>query len=142
MLRLVITGLTIALLGAAVPTSEAVSPGLYQIRTETLMPHLEENLRYANTRELRCVRSDVPDPFFPILRHPSFKGCKLADGNGRDPIYYPLVCQSSRGPTGTAQLNVGAERISGVLEIQMGGKNMTFSQRIQATRRGECASLL
>jgi len=26
----------------------------------------------------------------------------------------------------------------GVLEVTMGGKNMTFSQRIEAARQGEC----
>ena len=30
------------------------------------------------------------------------------------------------------------DRISGVLEIQMSGKNMTLSQRVTAVRRGDC----
>ncbi len=130
-----------SLLGAAAWTpSGAVTPGLYEISTETLMPHLEDNLRYANTRERRCVRDNAPEAFFPILQHQSFNGCELGDGNGSDPVYYPLVCHSSQAPTGTAQLSGDTERISGLLRIQMGGKNMTFSQRIEATRRGDCKS--
>lgn len=133
--------LTISLLATAAWTPAIAAPsGLYEITTETLMPHLEHNLRYADTRERRCVRGNAPDVFFSILEHQSFNGCKLGDGNGRDPIYYPLVCRSSQGPTGTAQLKVAAERVSGVLQIQMGGKNMTFSQRIEAKRQGDCDS--
>ena len=137
--RRIILSLTISLLGAAAwTTSQAVTPGVYEISTETLMPHLEDNLRYANTRERRCVRADAPEAFFPILRHQSFDGCELGAGNGRDPVYYPLVCRSSQAPTGTAQLSDNGVRVSGVLQIQMGGKNMTFSQRIEATRLGDC----
>jgi len=33
---------------------------------------------------------------------------------------------------------MGPGRIVGVLEVTMGGKNMTFSQRVEAARRGEC----
>jgi hypothetical protein len=59
-LRTVVSA-TISLLTPAAWTSgQAGPPGLYDINTETLMPHLEDNLRYANTRERRCVRSDGP----------------------------------------------------------------------------------
>jgi len=40
---------------AAAPASELLAPGLYQVTTETVMPHLEENLRYAITHEERCL---------------------------------------------------------------------------------------
>ncbi|MBA2408504.1 MAG: hypothetical protein H0V62_01555 [Gammaproteobacteria bacterium] len=137
--RRVILTLTIALLGATTWTSsQAITPGLYDIGTETLMPHLEDNLRYANSRERQCLRGDLPAAFFPTLRHRSFDGCELGACNGRDPVYYPLVCRSSQAPTGAARLSETGEHVSGVLEIQMGGKNMTFSQRIEATRLGDC----
>lgn len=135
----IILSLKIALLGATAWTSsQAVSPGLYEISNETLMPHLEDNLRYANSRERQCLRADLPEAFFPILRHQSFDGCELGAGNGRDPVYYPLTCRSSQAPTGAARLRETGDHVSGVLEIQMGGKNMTFSQRVEATRLGEC----
>jgi hypothetical protein len=44
------------------------------------------------------------------------------------------------GTTGTAQLHADADRVKGVLQIKMGGKNMTFSQRIEAKRQGDCDS--
>ena len=95
------------------------------------MPNLEENLRYATTREQRCVNLDDFDSWFPILRHPSLEGCHLDDG-------YRLVCANPEVASGTARFDVVGERIAGILEIKMGGKNMTFSQRIEAARRRDC----
>lgn len=134
--------MTIFLLGVgAWTTSEAVTPGMYEISTEMLMPHLEDNLRYARTRERRCIRDHAVSDFFPILRHESLNGCTLAAGTESGAvIYYPLVCDGSNGTTGTAQLQGDAGRVAGELAIRMGGKNMTFSQRIEAKREGDCDS--
>jgi hypothetical protein len=111
--RHTILSVSVSLLCAAAWTpSEAVPPGIYEISTETLMPHLEENLRYARTRERRCIRDHAVSDFFPILRHQSLNGCKLAAGNRYgDAIYYPLVCDGSSGTTGTAQLHADADRV-------------------------------
>jgi hypothetical protein len=127
------------LLGMTWTTSEAVPLGLYEVTTEMLMPHLEENVRYARTQAYRCIRDQAVSGFFPILRHQSLNGCKLAAGNRSGQITnYSLVCDSGQETTGTAQLNTVAGRIDGVLKIQMGGKNMTFSQRIEAKHQGDC----
>ena len=95
------------------------------------MPNLEENLRYAATREQRCVNLDDFDSLFPILRHPSLEGCHVDER-------HRLVCADPQIASGSARLDAVGERIAGVLEIKMGGKNMTFSQRIDALRRSDC----
>ena len=95
------------------------------------MPHLEENLRYATTREQRCLRLDDPASLFPILRHPSLEGCRLDD---RD----RLVCASPQVASGAASIETAGERITGTLQIKMGGKNMTFYQRVEAVRLNDC----
>src|SRR4051812_5101691 len=62
------------------PASEAMSPELlYEVITETVMPHLEENLRYVTTRETRCVAQQDLFDAFPILHHPSLQGCRLGN---------------------------------------------------------------
>jgi hypothetical protein len=129
-----------ALLCSAVWASdEAVRPGTYEITAQTVMPHLEESLRYATTRERRCLRSHDLPSVFPILRHESLEGCKLGNESWHgDTIRYLLVCRSPQVATGTARLDAGPGRVTGLLEIKMGGKNMTFSQRIEGVRRGEC----
>ena len=129
-----------SLLGAAAwAAGEAVEPGAYEITAQTVMPHLEENLRYATTRERRCLRAHELSSVFPILHHQSLEGCKLGDESRRgDTIRYLLVCASPQVATGVARLDAGAGRVAGILEIKMGGKNMTFAQRIEAVRQGEC----
>ena len=108
---------------------------LYQLTIETSMPHLEENLRYAVTREERCLSRDELLQAFPILEHPSLKGCRLDEN--------VLVCEGkSQQTTGYAQWRFEEKRISGTLSVQLGGKNMTFTQRITAIPLGACSGPL
>jgi hypothetical protein len=53
-------------------------------------------------------------------------------------IYDPLVCHGAGGTKGAAQLNEATDSISGELKLQMGGKHLTFSQRVEPTRQGDC----
>ena len=125
-----------AVAGAA---GEAVAPGVYEITVQTVLPHLEENLRYATTRERRCLRDASLASVFPILQHASLDGCRLGQAiRDADTIRYLLVCENPQVATGVARLDTDASRIVGTLEVKMGGKNMTFTQRIEATRRSEC----
>jgi uncharacterized protein DUF3617 len=114
-------------------------PGLYEITAQTVMPHLEENLRYAAIREQRCLQPDEPAALFPILRHPSLDGCRLDDERRSGTrVAYRLVCANVETASGSAQLDAAAGRVAGTLEVKMGGKNMTFHQRIEAVRQRDC----
>jgi hypothetical protein len=127
------------LCAAAWARAEALEPGRYEILARTEMPHLEESLRYATTRERRCLRADEPASLFPILQHPSLEGCSLVDARRHgSTLRYRLACASPEVASGSAQLDEGPGRIAGVLQIKMGGKNMTFAQRVEALRQGEC----
>jgi hypothetical protein len=112
---------------------------LYDVTVETGMPHLEENLRYAVTRTERCLTRDDLDSIFPILHHSSLAGCKLRErSHDEDTIIYDLVCDTSAGTTGTATWHIAEHAIRGTLEVKLGGKNMTFFQRVTGTVVGEC----
>jgi hypothetical protein len=126
--------LPIALLLVSSPPAAAAGarPGRYLLDAKT-----EDALRYADTREEICLRGDSATALFPILRHQAFAGCTLAPSAG-DPTRPRLVCDNPQAASGAAQLTIDANRITGVLEIKMGGKNMTLSQRIDARRLGDC----
>jgi hypothetical protein len=115
---------------------------LYDVTVETGMPHLEENLRYAVTHSERCLTRKDLDSAFPILDHSSLAGCTLreqsADG---DTIVYILMCDSSAKTTGKATWTLGENVIRGTLDVKLGGKNMTFYQRVTATVIGDCPSV-
>jgi hypothetical protein len=114
---------------------EALTLGclLYQLTTETGMPHLEENLRYATTEATRCLtRSDLAT-VFPILSHPALHGCALRpESESDDSLTYILGCEGSRDTTGSARWDLSAEHLRGTLNVRLGGKNMTFYQRVTA----------
>jgi hypothetical protein len=112
---------------------------LYDIKVETTLPHLEENLRYAITRTERCLTRNDLGSAFPVLDHPSLAGCKLRErSSDAETIIYALVCDNSSGTTGTATWRLAERVMHGTLEVKLGGKNMTFSQRVTARHIGEC----
>jgi len=121
--------------------SEVMPPAAYEVLTETVMPHLEENLRYANTRETRCVGREPLATGFPILKHPSLVDCRLTDETRHEEtVSYVLACDGGHGTTGTATWVMGSGGLHGTLNVRLGGKNMTFYQRVTATSLGPCAA--
>jgi hypothetical protein len=106
----------------------------YEVVTETDMPHLEENLRYAVRHERQCLdRHDLSGAFW-MLRHVSLQDCMLVKaGEDGGSASYRLQCDGGHGTTGDAQWRFEAGRITGTLRVRLGGKNMTFYQRITAT---------
>lgn len=112
---------------------------LYEVVLETGMPNLEENLRYATTRSTQCLTDSELAHSFSALRHDALRGCELerneslSDGNS-----YALTCQGSTETYGTATWSVTPERKVGTLRVKLGGKNMTFFQRVSARVLGAC----
>ena len=126
--------------GAAIAAPVALNPGLYDVTTETLLPHLEESLRYATTRARQCLDAQDVAALFPLLRHQAFDGCELEQGIADGPaIAFRLACRNPEAASGIARLTLEPDRLLGVLEIKMGGKNMTLSQRVGGPRLGPCA---
>ncbi|MEQ8234888.1 MAG: hypothetical protein RLW61_03110 [Gammaproteobacteria bacterium] len=110
-------------------------PGQYELAWQTVMPHLDE-MRRITDRETACLDGD-PQGLFPVLRQPALRGCRLQPLDGGR---WQLTCRSAAVASGSATLENTGAGISGDLAIKMGGKNMTFSQHVTATRRGSCTS--
>ena len=120
--------------------AEQMPTRLYEVTTETGMPHLEENLRYTTQHEKRCLVDQPLAAAFPILDHPALRGCRLGDEMKQsDSVTYILVCDGGHGTTGQAVWHLEEHRIRGTLNIKLGGKNMTFYQRVTAVPLGRCS---
>ena len=127
-------------LGSLALASDAMRPRLYELTTETGMPHLEENLRYSITHERRCLARPDFATVFPVLAHPSLKGCRLEESaHSSDALSYVLACDGGNGTTGDAVWDIGERQSIGTLHVKLGGKNMTFYQRVKAVAVGDCA---
>jgi hypothetical protein len=117
----------------SVPASDTTPARLYEVITETGMPHLEENLRYAVTRENRCLTDEELASAFPILKSASLADCKLRrQSRVADVDSYLLVCAGGHGTTGNVSWRIGEQLMVGQLDVKLGGKNMTFFQRVTA----------
>jgi hypothetical protein len=128
-----------AFAAVSIPASDTTPARLYEVITETGMPHLEENLRYAVTRENRCLTDEELASAFPILKSASLADCKLRrEGPRSGDASYLLVCDGGHGTTGSASWQVGERSIVGTLNVKLGGKNMTFFQRVTAKPLGQC----
>jgi hypothetical protein len=122
--------------------SDLFEPRLYDLVVTTQMPHLDENLRYTKTRERRCLSGEDFTTAFPVLRHPALKGCTLRNErrDDDDNLVYELACEGKQATTGIAAWHVSSSGIVGVLSVKMGGKNLTFGQRIDGTPVGACTT--
>ena len=128
------------LIHSSAGAAEALPPQLYEVITETAMPHLEENLRYATTREQHCLKQNELWSAFPMLNYAALKDCRLDhEGRQEDEVSYSLVCKGGHGTTGHATWWHGRERSIGTLSVKLGGKNMTFYQRVTARVLGACS---
>jgi hypothetical protein len=122
-----------------VRASDFLPARLYEVTIETVMPHLEENLRYTTTHAKNCITLESLATLFPILDHPVLMGCKLgAEARQADSVSYRLVCSGGHGTTGNALWQLGGDQIRGRLDVKLGGKNMTFSQSVTAKPLGPC----
>ena len=127
------TLLWLLIVGPPASPAESLPTRLYSVTTETGMPHLEENLRYAVTHARRCLAQRDFRTAFPVLEHPALKGCRL-DHEAREgeSISYELICERGHDATGQAIWQLGEQQITATLHVKLGGKNMTFYQRLTA----------
>jgi hypothetical protein len=118
--------------------ADLMSPQLYDIITETKMPHLEENLRSPAIRERRCLGQNDLWSAFPILHHAALRDCRLQqESRQHDALSFALACAGGHGTTGRATWRLGNRENIGTLDVKLGGKNMTFYQRVIARPLGQ-----
>ena len=134
--------LAIALFGACIATPAAAQgapPRLYEVTTATGMPHLDENLRYATLTQKQCLDTRDLAGVFWMLNDVSLQDCKLVKvSESAETAAYQLQCSGGHGTTGEATWQLGPDAIAGTLNVRLGGKNMTFYQRITARPIGPC----
>jgi hypothetical protein len=75
-----------------------------------------------------------------MLNDVSLQDCKLVKvpEEETNATLYLLKCDGGHGTTGDARWQLGSDAIAGTLNVRLGGKNMTFYQRITAKPLGVC----
>ena len=136
--RLAVCVLTLGL-AAASGASDAPTRRMYRMSTHTGMPNLDENLRYAVVTEQRCLDPNDLSAAFWMLDDVSLRDCKLAKlSQAPSRASYALQCSGGHGTSGDALWEFTPQLLTGVMNVRLGGKNMTFYQRITARQVGDC----
>ena len=131
---------TVGLCASPLASTLSVEPGLYELTAQTVLPHLEESLRYATTRSRQCLGSQEASVLFPLLRHEAFAGCSLVhESSSGGEAHFSLRCNNPQAATGAAHFALQSGGFQAVLHIKMGGKNMTLSQRLYGPHVGPCS---
>lgn len=133
-LAIAITSLPIAA-GAVGPD---ITPGVYEISAQTVMPNLEAMRRNTVTHK-QCLNGEKLTLLFPVMSQRALTSCDLGYVNRVDDVFrFTLNCADARVATGTAELRMTPDQLVGKLNVKMGGKNMTFSQLVKAKRTADC----
>ena len=113
-------------------------PGLYELETQTLLPHLDEMRRNTSVTTI-CLTKDTLKQLFPILSQPGLKDCFLRQHKiDKETTFFRLQCPGLNGAEGRAKLETRGNRLKALLDAKLGGKNMTFTQTTRAKRLGAC----
>jgi hypothetical protein len=131
----------LALWAGALSTQAAtldLAPGSYSVASQIVMPHLDAMRREVETSR-RCLSGATPRELFSVFDQPALRGCDFAYPRATaQGVEYVLRCQSALVATGTLSLQRAGPDTVGLAAIKMGGKNMTFTQRVVARRLGAC----
>lgn len=112
--------------------------GKYRLSAQMVLPHLDEMRRTTEQHTVCFDGSDV-SVLFPVFQQPALIGCSLEPTTRSDATsHYELLCASVNGGSGRASLKTSEHGIRAALEAKMGGKNMTFSQFVNARRLSAC----
>lgn len=120
--------------------SVLLKAGSYHVQSQMVLPHLDEMRRISEHRE-RCLAAADAQQLFPVFEQPALTGCRLDLLNvSANEHQYALVCVAVNGGSGSAKLKFDGHHLKASLDAKMGGKNMTFSQYVQAEWQGPCTA--
>ena len=140
-------GLLVRLLGVVIVLAATagegglpfVAPGLYAIEVRLGLPNVLEVAPPA--RLVRCVTAGEIESgraFFVRSENP-IRACAPADYRAAgNTVRYRIRCPGPNAASAEAEFEATATGYRGTISMQMGGKNMTMSERQVAVRIGEC----
>jgi uncharacterized protein DUF3617 len=139
-MRVLAIALTWLMCAAATAQEPALQPGLYEISFTLELPNVVTT-GIGPTMLHRCISdADVRSgSAFAVLGENPIRACPLQDysiAGGK--AVYRIVCPGANAPFANAVFDLSRNAYRGVISMNMGGKNMTMSERQRGKRLGAC----
>jgi uncharacterized protein DUF3617 len=128
------------LLICAVRAEDAVlKPGFYEVTVSLEMPNVVTGIGPGTVH--RCVTAaDLSTGnAFGVLGENPIRSCPITDYSiSANRALYRIVCPGPNAPSAAGAFDLAATSYRGVITMDMGGKNMTMSERQRGRRIGAC----
>jgi hypothetical protein len=127
-------------LHVAAVAETALQPGLYEVTFTLEMPNVIATGVGPGTVR-RCVSAEDlrTGNAFGVLGENPIRACPLKDYEiSADRAQYRIECAGPNTPFATGAFELAAQTYRGVITMNMGGKNMTMSERQRGKRVGTC----
>ncbi len=124
---------------AAMPASAEVRPGLYEITVRIELPNVEAVA--APTRTTRCLGAAAlaRGTAFGVLSRNPLSACPHVETeSSAGEVRFRIVCPGANAPTASARFAATDHGFRGVIHMNMGGKNMTMTERQTGRRVSDC----
>jgi hypothetical protein len=123
----------------AVSAAAALEPGEYQVSVRLELPHVED--LSTSRSALICVTAAGNDTHGLKVLSDNNPLARCAASNIRDnggTLLFDIVCPGQNAATGSARFTLREQDFDGAIEMKMGGKNMTMTERQRGRRTGGC----
>jgi hypothetical protein len=130
-----------ALSDAACAEDAVLQPGLYEVSIVLELPNVAATGVGPSTVR-RCITSaDLQTgSAFGVLGQNPMQACPLKDYViSANRASYRIECPGPNAPHAAGVFDIAAASYRGVITMDMGGKNMTMSERQRARRIGPCS---
>jgi len=117
----------------------ALKPGFYEVTVTLEMPNVVTGIGPGTVH--RCVTAaDLSTGnAFGVLGENPIRSCPISDYSiSANRALYRITCPGPNAPSAVGAFDLAATSYRGVITMNMGGKNMTMSERQRGRRIGAC----
>jgi hypothetical protein len=117
----------------------ALKPGFYEVTVTLEMPNVVTGIGPGTVH--RCVTAAdlASGNAFGVLGENPIRSCPIADYSiSANRALYRITCPGPNAPSAVGAFDFATTSYRGVITMNMGGKNMTMSERQRGRRIGAC----
>jgi uncharacterized protein DUF3617 len=129
----------LVLVGSVCAEDAVLKPGFYEITVTLEMPNVVTGIGPGTVH--RCVTAEDlrSGDAFGVLGDNPIRSCPITEYSiSGSRVLYRIACPGPNTPTAAGVFDLMPTSYHGVITMDMGGKNMTMSERHRARRLGAC----